>query len=231
MYKLLLALSCTFFMKDYTAGIKDHDLSKLWRGDSIRLEGGREFIAFQEPLGFLGDNYQHFYIHYNSVTKSKDDPYKYIVKGKTKLKDNICSFTGTILVQKAKIEESQDAPGYIQGIVTCDVLFYEDSTHAGSGVIKGELTTNFSIDKKGKLEYDALIYFSDGYCNNQCRATWTSYKTGKSKKCNWGDFRIPDSGDLDLGVGDFIVNEKYSKNGWEDFDRSTGGFKEIKWWK
>lgn len=44
--------------------------------------------------------------------------------------------------------------------------------------------------------------------------SWTSYKTNIAKKCNWGDYRIPDSSDLDIGTGEFSVNEKYVKNDW-----------------
>ena len=113
--------------------------------------------------------------------------------------------------------KESDDPRWKQGSVICDVVFYEDSTQASSGVIKGTLTTDFTIDNKGKLQYDALMLFADGYYNNQCKATWTSYKTGKSKKCNWGDFRIPDSKELDSGAGDVSINEKYIQNGWQIF--------------
>jgi len=92
-----------------------------------------------------------------------------------------------------------------------------DSTQTSSGVIKGTLTSEFTIDKKGKLRYDALMFVADGYYNNQCKATWTSYKTSTSKKCNWGDFRMPDSKELDSGAGDVSINEKFIKNGWQTF--------------
>ena len=61
------------------------------------------------------------------------------------------------------------------------------------------------------------MQMADGFYNNQFVGTWTSYKTNSSKKCHWGDFRIPESGDLDSGDGEFIVNEKYAKNGWSNY--------------
>lgn len=228
---------------DYFAAIKKHDLSKLWRSDSIYIEGGPEKIEFPEPIGYIDDNYQRFYIHYITITKSKDNPYQYKVFGKTKVKDNICSFNGTITVRKAMLYKESDDPRYKQGSVICDVVFYEDSTQFSSGVIKGTLTSEFYLDKKGKLHYDALVFGADGFSNNECRATWTSYKTGKSKKCNWGDFRIPDSGDFDIGAGEFSVADKYVKNGWENYRLAWNNYpdtpevikarqKEVaKWWK
>ncbi|WP_440135596.1 hypothetical protein, partial [Chitinophaga sancti] len=94
-----LILACTLLLTDFTATIKDYDLTKLWRADTIQAEGDGDIIPFPEPLGYIGDNYQRFCIHYTSVTKSKENPYQYIVCGKTKVKENICSFTGTITVR------------------------------------------------------------------------------------------------------------------------------------
>jgi hypothetical protein len=240
-FSLTLPVSAqTIKSVDYFISIKNYDLSKLWRADSIQTEGDGDKVPFPEPLGYIGDNYQRFHIHYITVSKSKKSPYQYKVYGKTKVKDNVCNFNGTITVKKAMLYKESDAPRYKQGSVICEVVFYEDSTHASSGVIKGTLTSDFYLDKSGKLHYDALMFVSDGYYNNQNKATWTSYKTGKSKKCNWGDFRIPDSKDLDSGAGDVSINQKYIKNGWETFvaaysaDSDTGKkaqqFEKAKWW-
>jgi hypothetical protein len=69
-------------------------------------------------------------------------------------------------------------------------------------------------------------------------------KTVQCLPCNWGDYRIPDSGDLDNGAAEFCVNPKYQKNGWENFvaaheSNSTESpeykkarmIEEQKWWK
>ena len=71
----------------------------------------------------------------------------------------------------------------------------------------------------------------------------SSYKTKSSKKCHWGDYRIPDCGDLDKGAGEFSVSEKYIKNGWENYKLAWKTYPETpealkaqekekeKWWK
>src|SRR5690242_10027684 len=97
-----IAFSFTFFLTvfanaqipsvDYFPSIKNYDLSKLWQADSIQIEGDGDNIPFPEPLGYIGDNFQRFYIHYISVTRSKNDPYQYNVYGKTMVRENICSF-------------------------------------------------------------------------------------------------------------------------------------------
>ena len=228
---------------DYFTAIKKYDLSILWRADSIKIEGGDDKISFPEQLGYIGENYQRFYIHYITVKKSKDNPYIYNVYGKTKVKDNICSFKGTITVTKAMLYKEADDPRFKQGSVICNVNFYEDSTQTSSGFIKGTLTTNFYLDKKDKIHYDALVFSADGFSNNACSALWTSFKTGKSKKCNWGDFRIPDSGNLDIGAGEFSADDKYVKYGWGNYRLAWNNYPDTpevikarqkentKWWK
>ena len=245
---LTLTLCLTLFVNaqtpksfDYYSAIKNYDLRNLWHADSIKTEGDGDKIPFPEPLGYIGDSFQRFYIHYISITKSKRNPYQYTVYGKTRVKENICSFRGTITVKKALLNQETDDPRYKQGSVTCDVSFYEDKAQTSSGLIKGTLTSDFYIDKNGKLNYNALMHVADGYYNNQCKATWTSYKTGKSKKCNWGDFRMPDSKNLDQGVGDVSITEKYIKFGWETFVKAYIGnqdeqkkaleIENKKWWE
>jgi hypothetical protein len=221
--------------------IKRYDLSGLWRSDSIYIEGGPDRTTFPEPLGYIGENYQRFYIHYLTVERSKYNPYIYIISGKTKVKDNICRFNGAITVSKAMLYGASDDSRFEQGLIVSDVLFFEDSAQASSGIIKGRLTTKFYLDSKGKIHYDALMYVSDRFFNNQCEAIWTSYKTGKSKKCNWGDFRIPESEELDQGAGDVSIVNKYVKSGWESYVAAYSGdeaaakkarrIEDTAWWK
>jgi len=226
---------------NYMPAIKNYDLSKLWRADSIRLEGDGQKVPFPEPLGFIGSNYQRFYIHYIAVTKDRHNPYVYHVFGKTKVKDAICSFNGTITITSAGLYHQSDDPRYKQGSVTGDIVFKEDSTQSSAGVFRGKLVTDFTVDKKGVLQYDALMAVADGYENNQCTSTWTGYRTGKSKKCNWGDYRMPDSKELDDGAGSVHISERFIANGWQTFVAAYSGSGEdaekaqrtedAEWWK
>ncbi|MGQ2982569.1 hypothetical protein [Flavobacterium sp.] len=242
---LLLLFADAAMAQDYLEQMKRYDLSKVIDPDSIS-DDSREMIAHVDPYGYIGDNFQRFQIHFTSFKKSKADPLVYDVKGKTRVKGNICGFTGTFKITAVEhddsIQEFMD-PDYRGIAIVSNVILYEDKSQPGSGIIKGVLVTDAIFNGKAKAEYNALMLMSDSYRNNQFTGTWTSYKTGRSKKCNWGDYRIPESGDLDLGAGEFMINEKFKGNGWESYydayccdpelARSIAAKKEEaqEWWK
>jgi hypothetical protein len=204
---------------DFYNQVKNYDLSTILTADSILIEDredSKEKIKLAEILGFIGDNFQRFHIRFISIIQNPKNPYEYLAYGKTMVKENICSFQGKILVTESRLHKS-DIPTYKQGTAVCEVILYEDRKQSSTGFIKGKLTTDFIIDDKGRVRYDALMFVADGFSNNQFRGTWTSYKTNASKKCNWGDYRIPESGDLDSGAGEFMVSERYIKNGWVSY--------------
>lgn len=205
---------------DFFEQIKAYELSTVLTADSILTEDredGNEKLKRPEILGFIGDDYQRFFIHFVSVIRNPTNPYEYLVYGKTKVKETICSFKGTITIRQARIYKSEDIPTYKQGFAICDVSLYEDKNQPSSGFIKGQLKSEFLIDNKGQFRYDALMFAADGFSNNLFVGNWTSYTTNLRKRCNWGDYRIPECGDLDIGAGEFSVDEKYLKNGWENY--------------
>lgn len=222
--------------------IPEYDFAKLWKSDSINvaLEGGK--IPFPEPVGFIGENYQRFYIHYLKITKNSENPNEYIVTGKSKVKNFICSFTGTINVVDMYLFNEIEFPGYRQGEVVCNINFRENPQDPGSGYFTGKLTTSFYLDSQNNIFYDTFYLEADKFKNNICEAKWTSYKTGKSKICNWGDFGapLPNGSDFDIGDGEIIINKKYLNNGWISFselnsldERKSQNAKKLEdenWW-
>ena len=226
--------------------IKNYDLSTILAADSILSEDredGKEKFGRAEILGFIGDDYQRFFIHFVSIIQNPINPYEYLVYGKIKVKGTICSFQGSITISEARIYKSGDIPTYKQGFANCDVILYEDKKQPLTGYIKGKLKSDFLIDNKGRFRYDAISFGADGFTNNQFIGNWTSYKTNTSKKCNWGDYRIPDSDNFDIGAGQFSVDDKYVKNGWENYKLAWGTYPETvevkkarqkedeQWWK
>jgi hypothetical protein len=227
--------------------IKNFDLSIVFNPDSITDDG---FEKYKRPeiLGYIGTNFQRFQIHFTSFIKSQTNPYEYRVSGKTKVKDNINSFTGTVTIFDANFDNSSlmkdlGFPKFKAGYLTSKVLLYEDKSQPNSGYIKGDLSTDIYFDDKGQIHYHSLLLVSDSYSNNQFTGKWTSYKTGKSKKCNWGDFRIPESNGLDGGTGEFMPMEKYLDYGWRNYYNLKIGFNDDakriaaerieydEWWK
>ena len=219
---------------NYLIPLKNKNLSYLWRSNRLIFYGttaadmaaaaGTVDYAFPEPLGFIGANYQRFYLHYTSVRPDPARPYVYQVSGKTRVKTNVCAFTGTLTVVKAELYKAPNSsyPQFREGELTCRVELAEDRRQPGSGTISGTLTTYFYLDAKGQPQYNTLEP-SDGFNNNQCVATWTSYATHQRKPCHWGDFKIPESGDLDFSISDVMITAKYVPNGWQTYTAAQGG--------
>lgn len=243
----LFILSFTHFCaqisksKDFYAEIKKYDISSLLTVTQIKVEAN-EFREKAEPIGFIGTDFQRFYIHFSSVVQNKDNKYEYFISGKTMVKGVIRPFQGTLKIKKANIEKDKEFPGYTHGFATCEVSIFEDKKLTSTGFIKGTMTIGYVFDAKMKMSYDAYLFYTDGFSNNEFKGTWTSYKTKVSKKCNWGDYRIPESGDLDVGAGEFAPNTKYFDKGWKNYSLSLYGDSEIEsklakkketaaWWK
>lgn len=222
--------------KEYKDSITRYDFSQLWTNPKNKPN-----------YGFIGDHYQRIRIKLISVEKDKNSPDTYFITGKSMVKNNICSFTGTIKITKARIYKKMhwgcdDAYKHKgikkQGIVFAQYHFYEDSTQAHSGSFEGVLSTYWYIDKKDNLKYDDIETFSDSYFNNQFVGTWKEYKSHLKKVCNWGDYRIPQSGDFDDGSDGLYPIDKYVQYGWQSFidaekKGTEQGWKdeERPWWK
>jgi len=198
--------------------------------------------------GFIGDNYQRIRVKFLKVTKSQSAPENYLVYGKSMVKDNICEFRGTITIQnirKYKIisygvdDEYKNKGIRGQYVISGNYNFSENESQAQSGTFTGTFQSNFYLDKNNKVHYDDIADVADGYTNNQFIGRWVSHKINVVKKCNWGDFRVPNSGDLDIGAGEFSPNEKYLKYGWQTSrifmiapnDKTAKQAEEAEWWK
>ena len=92
-----------------------------------------------------------------------------------------------------------------EGVLVGRFRFEEERQRPNSGIFEGVVTVNWVLDRYGVIQYDDIeSQSSDAYRNNQYVGTWTSYKGGKAKVANWGEQRIPFSGDLDMGAGEFF---------------------------
>lgn len=202
---------------DFLTETTKYDFSNLWTLSKFQAEDDTIIIERQDPIGYIGENFQRFYIHFISVIQNPTNKLEYLIYGKTRVKSNVCSFQGKINILDSKIYIASEIPGVKQGYITGNYSFFEDSKQKGSGFLTGKFTTNFYIDKKGNLKYDAIMFMADSFENNQFEGYWTSYKNNDKKNCCWGDYRIPNSRGLDYGTGEFMVNEEYMKNGWQTF--------------
>jgi len=207
-------------------------------------------------IGYIGDNYQRIHIRLVSVIKNQDTHNEYLVYGKSKVKNNICEFQGKFIITHVREfnrterealykealkhgdEEAISRLGKTRGFILAEYYLYENPEQKGSGFFKGVVKSYFFINEKGELFFDDLdLEYSDTYNNNQFLGVWQSYETGTQKPCNWGAYRIPEAGDLDIGVGEFSPNTKYLEKGWstyyQAYNKSENAAKkeeETKWW-
>jgi hypothetical protein len=199
-------------------------------------------------VGFIGNDKQRIRIKLISIVKINDKTNVYYVLGKSLVKNNICHFKGKIemvSIRKNKhmfddCESDKFKNVKSEGVLIAKYEFFEDSTELYSGYFKGDLISLWYLNLKNEIQYNDIHRCADGFCNNQFIGTWNSYKNKSSKICNWGDYRIPFSGDLDIGAGEFSPDDKYLKYGWQTirdayfkFPPSNEAKKEEEkiWWK
>ncbi len=217
--------------------VYNYDFSSLWiLPGKTDIENTGFATNRPELKGFIGNDYQRMYIHFIQIIKNIDNPYEYFVYGKSNVKGNICDFIGTITIEFAREITFEYHPGEEflvdinnvkkQGVVICKYNLYENSKQKYSGKFSGVLATSFFIDSNNKLKYNAIKGFSDSYNNNQFLGSWTSYSTDNSKVCNFGEWKIPNSDDLNIGAGEFHPNENYFNKGWNPATTI-----DENWWK
>jgi hypothetical protein len=199
------------------------DFSSLW----IKTEN--ELV-----YGIIGDDYQRIFMKFIFVEKTLNNPYEYLVYGKSSVKSSVCDFIGKITIIKIQefknqnfgIDDEYKNSGIkSQGLLTAKYELFENKEQNHSGQFQGTLQTKWYLDKENLIKYNDINLNSDGYFNNAFVGTWKMYKSKIEKICNWGDYRVPYTKcDFDIGAGELSISEKYSKNGWL--------IKLIKeWWK
>ncbi len=66
---------------DFFSEIKIYDISDLWTIKEINyeFEGDTTIIERSEPLGYIGDDYQRFYIHFISAIQNPKNTLEYFI--------------------------------------------------------------------------------------------------------------------------------------------------------
>ncbi len=196
-----------------------------------------DLIEFLKPrsdfIGFIGVNYQRLQIVFTSLNRDASNPNVYRVTGYDVMKKHRCDFTGEVTVSRIVVgppfNYDEEEGGYdtagrkSQGSIEARYQLREDPIQKNAGVFEGTMSVDVYVDAKDKLIYDDLDASSDGYDNDRYIGTWTKYGPKLIRKtANWGEWRVPNSGDLDGGAGEFDPNDKYRRNGWDDYHPPGG---------
>ncbi|SFQ78874.1 hypothetical protein [Hymenobacter arizonensis] len=196
-------------------------------------------------VGFIGPAYQRLEAKVLTATRSSTDPAQYVLTGKTRTAGTVRSFTGT--VRLVRLREATPRPhigggddrlpvGTQEGVVVGHYTFSEPTQQAKTGMFRGVVITRWYVDGRGRLRYNNADLSSDDFSNNQFVGTWTSYATGRASRCNWGDYRVPNAGPLDIGAGEFSPDPKYYAAGWKTYaaaqpPKSSRTALTKPWWK
>lgn len=198
--------------------------------------------------GVIGAKHQRIRIYFDSIIKSDDDEFTYIVFGRTKVKENVCDFKGVIVFYYANKDASfkkENEINEIDGTLKANYIFRENPNQKHTGLFKGKLISYWTI-KDGNVILGTGEYTSIDY-GFAFEGSWQGYKSENITKCCWSNYRIPCTPD-DFNVSDgpdVIPNIKYKDAGWghlniiyssdpesEEFmNASEAEKKESNWWR
>lgn len=184
--------------------LEAHDLSEVWVGDNY--------------LGFSGANYQRITFAIERAEKVALDEYR--LRGTVRMSGMQRPMEGTLRIVAVQQREGDDCEEAseeqiydIFGAYTISIYStYGDSHGTQKGVFYSSV---YELDDM--VELNDLGGYCDGWNNNQFRGWVVDEKNKASDKVNFGLGRIPDSGDLDVGVGEFFPDEKYYAYGWAEY--------------
>ncbi|OEK08569.1 hypothetical protein A8C32_03720 [Flavivirga aquatica] len=185
-------------------------------------------------LGFIGESKKKidFYITY--IERDPRNPLRYFVEGKTKIySEKSKFFKGDFLLDKQyefseKLDEDISYTDEIlkQGFSVLNYELKEDNKLQNTGVYKGKVLVSWYVDTLNKTNYDDTLDYYSSYSNCQFFGSWTNYETEKEVLTAWGQYRIPCSGDLDIGASEFSPNPKYYSQGWESYRLDVESYQE-----
>lgn len=171
-------------------------------------------LCWFEPIGFRSDNFQRFYIHYDTVYHKGNGVY--YVEGRTRYLDTVRFFSGKLTLDSLRMNYEEYLPSTGEFGSLFGHYLYDEDEFSGGGTLSGKMKIGFA-KINGRYYYDAFMLFADGYENNQYEGVWTSKDLSRLEKCNWGDFRIPNSNELDGGCVEFIPCEEFLDRGWQTY--------------
>ena len=191
---------------------------------------GRDFAPLwtqtdaRAVVGFIGPHYQRLEVKVLTATRSPADPAQYVLTGKTRVAGTVRAFSGILRLVHLRVAaprphlgggDDRLPAGAREGLVVGQYALAEPKGQAKAGVFRGVVVTHWYVNGRGRLRYnDADLGASDGFANNQFVGTWAGYATGRAVRCNWGDYRVPNAGPLDIGAGEFSPAATYAPHGW-----------------
>jgi hypothetical protein len=207
---------------------RQHNLASLWR---LNAESGQPLVL----LGCMGTQYRRLELVYESVRRDAHNPQLYHVRGKSRERDRIMPFTGTILLTTVKKVRVTDPPSGFRALAHYQAAgrfrLREAPAEEGSGTLTGTLTMTFSRTAAGlaympgqSTEWDYPVP-GEG---TKFTSTWTSASHPEPIQLVWATnfIDIADSVIERFHIGDrgVHINPKYARMGWSRY------WENDEWW-
>lgn len=189
--------------------LKKANLSDSW--NMTKGFGGKDRKEYNiySHQGIFGNNYTRIDFFVDEVSKSPENPLLYLVKGKSRLKENICDFEGKIEITNIKrfkktgesvIHSYEFSDTVYNGVIVADYTFYENKDQYGSGVFRGTFSSGVFI-YPNHLNFSQIGSWDEIDETNMYGTfvgIWESYKTSSAKLCIWNYYtdNYPYSGDF-----------------------------------
>ncbi len=224
--------------------LRAHDMANLLQGCGYS-ESGEELENPEVLNGFFGPTHYRLALMLLAVRQDDTLPLVYHVRGKSRFKNVVLPFAGTItltqLLEQPHYSTQEVAIAQREKWVLPDVNrelytavgrfeLREQAGQRGAGVYRGTVAFNFGIAENGKPDYAWRTDRTAAH-NTQLEyaGTWTSNATKRQIKVLWAKdlFNNPDVEALDiftLGDRERTINPKYAKLGWSDY------WQNDEWW-
>lgn len=188
--------------------LENQDIAFLWGGE----------ISSRNRIGFIGEEFQRLSVEFISVIQNFDNPWEYFIYGTSRVKENVCSFQGSLQITETGILKNEKHNEFTRAYLKGDYVLYEDQSCMHSGIFSGDFITSVYLDESGQVYYDNLDQESQPkYRNNEFFGKWQSYTDAEELEAHWGDFRIPFSIGLDVGKERFKPAFQYREQGWKEY--------------
>lgn len=205
--------------------VKASDLSDSW--NMTKEFGGkdRQDWNIYSHQGIFGNEYYRIDFFINDVQKSESNPLKYLIKGKTRLKGNICDFQGEIEIIEIRMLEGtgtsmmhshEFSDTLYLGVIVANYKFYENKNQPGSGVFEGKFSSGIFIypNHLNFSQIGSWDEIDETDMQGTFVGTWKNYNSEKIKKCIWNYYtnNYPYSGDFhEISDSEKEIREKEIK--------------------
>jgi len=187
----------------------------------------KTYAGTAKYLGYIGNNRKRLHIIFFAIKKNNNAVYE--VSGQTKVFNGVTrKFEGEFILKEQCIfdnkqlatEESYEhevKESELHGFSVLEFKLLENNKLSSTGIFEGNIFVLWYKNNEGQLLYNDIQGYVPSYTNCVFNGHWTSYRTKKKSIVAWSHYRIPCSGDLDVGAGEFSPNPKYYKYGWADY--------------